>query len=139
MDLILNKFKEKGIRITKPRKSILNILFKATIPLLTDELNIFLQKENMHFNKSTIYRELRFLQIEKIIEKVDLGDRKKRYMLSGKQQRHLVCLKCKSVEDVLLLIKSFKNEEKRIEKMTQFKIKNHSLEFYGFCKKCQLK
>ncbi len=133
---IISKLKSDGFRITPARIKIVDILTKASEPVSAiDLLEVFSNSEKS-VNKTTVYRELDFLMEQKLIQSVEFGDGKKRYELNLSHHHHLICLNCKKVEDVDLKL-DLKNEEKRIEKETGFKIDSHSLEFFGFCKKCQ--
>jgi Fe2+ or Zn2+ uptake regulation protein len=123
-------------RQTKVRKALLKIFAQDNKPFSVPEILAFLQKENLTPNKTTIYRELEFLIEKDIIHEVRLGDRKTRYETTAQDHHHhLICIKCKKIEDVLLTI-DVDSEEKRIEKEKKFKVLHHSLEFFGVCKQC---
>jgi hypothetical protein len=61
----------------------------------------------------------------------------KRYeLLQEGHHHHVICSKCRKVQDVVLKV-DLDAEEHKIQKDTGFKIQSHSLEFFGLCTDCQ--
>jgi Fur family transcriptional regulator, ferric uptake regulator len=111
--------------ITKARSKIMGIFSESTKPLSALDL---LRKVKV--NKTTIYRELDYLEDVGVLGKVDFGDRIRRYELKSlDHHHHLVCLKCKSVANI--------NMNENFELPKDFKVVRHNLEFFGFCPNCQ--
>lgn len=132
--LILDELKRRGLRQSRIRKILVNIFTNSSQPISAVDL---LEKNKVSANKTTIYRELYTLVSQKILREIDFGDGIKRYELSGDtHHHHLICTNCKKIEDVDLKT-DLDKEEQRVEKETGFKIKSHSLEFFGLCKNCQ--
>lgn len=132
--LILDELKRRGLRQSRIRKILVNIFANSSQPISAVDL---LEKNKVSANKTTIYRELYTLVSQKILSEIDFGDGIKRYELSGgTHHHHLICTNCKKIEDVDLKT-DLDKEEQRVEKETGFKIKSHSLEFFGLCKNCQ--
>lgn len=135
---ILTSLKEQGHRITKARGAIVEILKENKMPLSVGELDEKLQIQGINANKTTLYRELEFLLAQRLINEINLGEDKKRYELSGaKHHHHLVCINCKRVEDIDLE-NDLSRQENIIKNTKKFKVINHSLEFFGLCKNCQV-
>ena len=65
------KLKDKGIRCTKQRVEILNILIKHSKPLTAKEIDKRLKETEVDLRLSTIYRTLNLLEREKFIELFD--------------------------------------------------------------------
>lgn len=133
---ILLKLKTDGHRITPIREKIIDLISKSESPLSAPELQEFFLISKIKVNKTTIYRELDFLLQKTLINEVEFGDGKKRYELNDGHHHHLICLNCSKIEDVDLET-DLSREQSKIEKETGFKIKSHSLEFFGYCKNCQ--
>ncbi|MEK9166808.1 MAG: Fur family transcriptional regulator [Patescibacteria group bacterium] len=128
----LADLKAKGFRITKARAAILDLLEKSNAPVSADEI-----VASLGVNKSTVYRELDFLESQDLITDIRLDNAKNMYESKSKNHHHhLYCIKCKKIEEV-----DMDNDldifEKKLEKDTKFKIKKHSLEFFGTCLTCQ--
>src|SRR3989344_424207 len=132
---LLQELREQGHRITNVRKALVELLEKSKMPLSADELGKSLEAKKLKVNKSTVYRELDFLKGNNIVQEVEFGDKKKRYEISAKHHHHVVCLECKSVQDVDLQ-SDLDEAERKIARQKGFKIINHSLEFFGLCASC---
>jgi Fe2+ or Zn2+ uptake regulation protein len=123
-------------RLTPARKTILDIFSKHTKPLSAIALQDILKNKNIVVNKTTIYRELDFLLKKRFIKQLYLSSDKKLYESANlKHHHHLICTDCGLIEDVSLA-KNILEEEKRFESEKQFKILNHSIEFFGLCADC---
>jgi len=135
---ILDSFKKDGFRFTSTREAILDLFYESKKPLSCQDIRKQLEHKNISANKTTVYRELEFMKNKNVIEEFQLDDGVKRYEICSDHHHHVVCLKCRKIE-CIKLDKELNEQEKRIEENNQFKIINHSLEFYGFCRKCQVK
>jgi Fur family transcriptional regulator, ferric uptake regulator len=142
MDNIINiqeSLKLKGYRSSAVRDWILKLLSESKKPLFASEILDVLKKVGLSPNKTTVYRETDKLLAEGIIREVDLLDGKKRYELSSNGcHHHFVCRKCSAIEcidlgeEIHLLVDA-------LEKKNGFKVKEHMLEMFGVCKKCNKK
>ena len=128
----LDELKSKGFRITKARTAILELLENSITPISADEIVL-----SLGVNKSTVYRELDFLESQDMITDIRLDNANNMYESKSKNHHHhLYCIKCKKIEEVDME-KDLDVFEKKLEKDTKFKIKKHSLEFFGICLTCQ--
>jgi Fe2+ or Zn2+ uptake regulation protein len=133
---ILSDLKEKGLKNTRVRKSIIEILINSSTPLSVSEILEKLLKDHLNPNKTTIYREIEFLKKFQVLQEIDFGDGKKRYEISEDHHHHIICINCQTVSDIAME-KDLNNQEKQILKQLGFKPIGHSLEFFGLCSKCQ--
>lgn len=133
----IGTLKEGGFRITPVRRAILELLVGAKKPISAEELLKRLGSMNLSPNKTTVYRELDFLEAQKLIRSLSLNPERRMYEITGAgHHHHLMCMKCEQVEDVAME-DDMKAYEKRLGKKSSFKILDHSLEFFGLCKNCQ--
>lgn len=135
MDTILQKIKADGYRLTKIRKAMVMILCNQRCLIASSDMQTRLSKSHIKADRTTIYRELRFLLEKNIIRKIQLGDDKTYYEISAEHHHHLVCTKCNKIKEIVIG-KHLEEQEKKIYKKEKFKITSHSLEFYGLCHKC---
>lgn len=133
---ILQKLKENGHRQTVARTALIEVLARDHRPLDAGEILQILVKRGVAINKTTLYRELAFLQQQGMVTDVRLNERQTRYELAGEHHHHVVCTSCDRIEEVEL-DHHLEAQEKKIEALTQFKIEKHSLEFFGLCAACQ--
>ncbi len=139
-DSYIIKLRAGGERITPIRIALVEILSKSKVPRTPQELLAELDKNGFKANKTTVYRQLGTLQRFSIVHEVHFADRTKRYELVGESghHHHLVCLQCQRIEDVSFPT-DLEKQEKAIWEKNKFKILQHSLEFFGTCKACQMK
>lgn len=137
---IIHTLKNNGERITPIRTALIEILGKSKSPQTPQELLAELCKKGFKANKTTVYRQLETLRQFSIVEEVNFADRSKRYELVSENghHHHLVCLKCQRVEDVEFPT-DLEAQEKIIWKKQKFKVLQHSLEFFGICRRCGVK
>jgi len=135
MDTILKTIRVSGGRLTKTKKAIIDVLSQNRCFLSKQELVKKLKIEKIKPNRSTIYRELQFLTKNNIIIKNTIAGMDY-YEIPQDHHHHLVCLSCNSISKVEIG-NHLEKQEKQIAKQNNFNIVNHSLEFYGYCHKCQ--
>lgn len=140
------RFRGRGYRITVPRQAILNVLSKTDKHLSAEDIYLAVHKVYPAIGLTTVYRTLELLVQMGLVFKFDFGDGRARYELAQgpggiRHHHHLVCTKCGRVIDYT----DFIDEEKELLRKTEeglakkykFKIKNHLIQFYGICDKCQ--
>jgi Fur family ferric uptake transcriptional regulator len=122
--------------MTAARRFMIAALCEATSPLAATDLLKDLDKHKLHSNKTTVYRELSFLEKQNIVKAIDFGDGTKRYeVVSDHHHHHLICTNCGKVEDVEL-DRDVDDEGVRLGKQKGFAVTGHYLEFFGRCKNC---
>ena len=142
-----NKLSKYCCRLTKPRQTILDILNNTKKHLSADQIYKEASKISFGGGLSTIYRNLKLLVRIGLVWKFDAGDNKARYEIAKRPDEsyhhHLICKKCNSIIDYSDSIgneKDFiKKREKNLSNKYNFKIENHSIDFFGLCYKCSKK
>jgi len=134
---IQTSLKNNGLKNTKHRTAILNILEKTDQPIAVEQIFCELKSKNISINLSTVYRILEALTDKDIVTKITItGDSRALYECNKMIHRHyLVCTQCKKIIDINHC--PLEAYEKAIEKETNFKISGHKLDIYGFCPECQ--
>lgn len=134
------KLHEFGYKATPARLLILNALQKSKSPL---SAQIIIDKIRKSVDPATVYRTLKTLKKEGIIRPIDFRHNHSHYELDTDQKKkhhhHLICTKCGSIEDISYCdIELLEEIVMRKSKLFNY-INEHSLEFYGFCNKCDKK
>lgn len=125
--------KDKGLKSTKTRTTILNLLKKDS-PLSAEQ--IFENLKDSNIKLSSIYRNLAIFLEENIVLKSVGFDNISYYQLNTDHHKHqIVCTNCNKT--VIIQNCPLHEIEKDIEKNTGFKIMAHSFEFTGLCEDCQ--
>lgn len=136
LDELIEKAKLAGGRTTRTRMAILSYMFSLDKPASSKEILNFLKTKKILVNRTTIYRELSFLINNCIAREVRLIGKPSLFELAYRHCHHLICLKCNKVKTIAM-DNHLRSEEIKIMKKEDFKITNHSLEFYGLCQKCR--
>jgi Fur family ferric uptake transcriptional regulator len=122
-----------GLKATPQRLTVLSLLAKAKKPVSIAEL----QKKASSLDNVTLYRSLETLVENSLARPVDLRHGHTDYELTTDREHHhhIVCEKCGAIEDFEWCPEPAL--EKKILKNTSFaKLTDHSVEFFGLCKKC---
>ena len=134
------KLKEKGYKLTTQRKSIIDVFLKnQSSHLSPEEIYDNVRNSYPEIGLATVYRTLQLLEQLNIVYKVNFDDGCSRYELNldtdDHQHHHLICTKCGKVKEVKLDL--LENLEAEIEKEGDFKVVNHNVKFFGYCKNCE--
>lgn len=136
---ICNRLSEKDYKLTPQRKIIVkSLLENANGHLSAEDLYGIVKRKHPEIGLATVYRSLELLADLGVLQKMDFGDGRSRYEFNDDEvhhHHHLICLSCGEVqefEDDLL-----ETLETAISRKSQFRITDHQLKFYGYCRKCQ--
>ncbi len=132
--------RDHSYKLTPQRQTILRMfLEQEDRHLSAEELYMLVKHQNPEIGLATVYRTLDILAEIGVLLKNDFGDGRTRYEFSRKDEHHhhhhLICLGCGNVsefDDDLL-----ESLEAVITKRNQFKVIDHDLKFYGYCRKCE--
>lgn len=131
--------KQAGLKNTKHRTSVLEILSGSDQPVSAEQVFLKLAEKGVNANLSTVYRILESFAAKGLAVKTNIGsDTKALFEISSTGHRHhMICIKCRkmtSVEDCPL-----EEYEKMLQKKTGFNVTGHKLEIYGYCEECKMK
>ena len=124
--------------MTRTRQAVLSVLESTKYPLSPAELYARLRKRNVAIDPVTVYRNLSALKSIGLIRQIKLHQEEQfRYeMRQGREHHHHIrCKNCGRIEDLLLC--PLKKLTAMIQRETRFLVGDHSLEFSGWCPKCQ--
>ncbi|MCB1443340.1 MAG: transcriptional repressor [Methyloceanibacter sp.] len=121
---------ERGIRMTGQRRSIARILSEADGHPDVEEVYRRVAECDPRISLSTVYRTIRLLEDEGIVERHDFGDGRARYEPVGRDHHdHLINVQTGEVIE-------FTNEEierlqERVARELGFQLIGHRLELFG--------
>ena len=134
--------KEKGLKVTNQRLIMLEILGRNPGKHLTaEDIYNLVKAEHPEMGLATVYRTIQVLMELHLIDRVNFDDGVERYELAhansgagAHHHHHLICLGCGKVlefeEDML------EGLELKIIEKTGFKVIDHEVKLYGYCKEC---
>lgn len=127
------KLRQRGYKVTLPRILILDILSNAKSPLSTFDLY---ERTKRSMNRSTVYRVLDVLISSELVRRIDFRHDHPHYEINlDDDHHHIICLSCGYSEDIDCKLTNA--EESLLSNSKKFaEVKEHSLEFYGYCKNC---
>lgn len=97
---ILAQLRERGGRVTTPRRAIVAELLRAEGHVTADELALRVRARYPDVSESTIYRTLNVLSEFGVVRHVHLGHGPAVYHLADEAHHHLVCESCGLVIEV---------------------------------------
>lgn len=124
-----------GLKKTKSRQQVLELLLKEGRPMDALEIYTLLVREDTTIDQVTVYRVLDIFFQKGLVHRLEFQEGKFRYELAGEEHHHLICQNCGKIEDISDCgLEAF---EKEIRQKKGFIVKKHSLEFFGLCSVCQ--
>lgn len=142
IDKLKNNLKEKGYKLTPQRRAIVDIIISNEGKHLTTEELYDLVKVNCpEIGLATVYRTVQLLEEMGVICRFELDDGCNRYELVHEEENHrhhhLICTNCGKVIEVEADLLEILEQD--IQTKYDFKVKNHSVKFYGLCSECSRK
>ena len=109
--------------------------------LTAEEIYDLVKEQHPETGLATVYRTIQMLNELHIVDKLNLDDGFARYEIAKEMgemnehhHHHLICLKCGKVlsfEDDML-----ESLENRIMEAMKFRIMDHDVKLYGYCRDC---
>ncbi len=145
-DLFRQMLKEKGLKVTRQRLLVLELM--AAHPgehLTAEEIFALARVQDPSIGLATVYRTVQVLVDLKLLDRVSFDDGYARYelgLLPGEQSRrhhhhHAICLGCGRVfpfeEDLLDTL-----EQSLLERLG-FAVTDHEVKLFGYCRSCREK
>ncbi len=126
-----------GLKNTKHRNSILNIIQKSVQPLTIEQIYLELINQEISINLSSVYRNLKILAEKGLIIKTSMTGNKALFEFNNfEHKHHLICIKCNRIISIGEC--PFAEYEKKLKEKCGFNITGHKLEIYGVCNDCNI-
>lgn len=126
--------KDKGLKVTKNRLEVLDVIGQSSSPLSAEEIFSKLPKNSC--DRATLFRTLKQFTENNLLEMLDFSEGFSRYGLHCEEHHHhhVICTECKKIEPVPFCIpKEFELSLKR----RGYTNIQHKMEFFGLCTDCQ--
>jgi Fur family ferric uptake transcriptional regulator len=139
MSAVRGPLRKHGIRLTRQRELLFDLINKSHVHLNADQLYELAKTRDARINRVTVYRTLKILKQEGLIDELDLlhheGDQHYYETRLKREHAHIVCLRCGSVREYfgepLRMLKD------QIESDFGFQIAVARTEVGGYCADCQ--
>jgi len=132
--------KANSLKFTIQREVILETLYNSDEHLTPESLHHLIQEKypELKTGIATVYRTLSLLEDSNVVTSLSFGAQGKKYELGAKEHHdHLICTECGEITE--FVDEAIEKRQHAITDELGFKMKDHSMQIYGICKKCQEK
>ncbi len=138
---LADRMRKKGLRLTGERKVLAQVLEGATEHLDAETVFALAQRRDPTIHRATVYRTLQRLKKLGLIDELDLmhvdGERHYYEVTTGSLHVHLVCTRCKSVEEPSGPF--WERMKRRVREEHGFEPQVVRIEMAGLCAECARK
>ena len=130
---VLERLRQCGLRMTRNRESLVEVLMGSDHPLSADEI-----REKAGFSSTdlvTVYRNLEAFQSAGLLQRIPLENGSQLFELTdlNDQYHHLICRECHKTERLEVCLGEKLSKKAETLGYTQIA---HVLEVYGICGEC---
>src|SRR3989440_9152088 len=140
LDSIRGSLRDKGVRLTRQRQILLELIDKTGEHLDAESLYQMAKEKDPKLNRVTVYRTLKMLKAGGLVDELDLmhyGGDQHYYETRLKQEHaHVICLRCGKVEE--FFGDPLQKLRKQIESHFGFQVVLARTEVGGYCSHCQV-
>jgi len=138
-DSTQGSLKQRGVRLTRQRQILLELIDKTGEHLDAERLFQMAKERDPKLNRVTVYRTLKMLKAGGLVDELDLmhyGGDQHYYETRLKQEHaHVICLRCGKVEE--FFGEPLQRLRKQIESHFGFQVLLARTEVGGYCAHCQ--
>lgn len=138
---LIERMKQAGLRMTKQRVAMANLITLWSRPFTSAELIIDLDRSGLGVHRATVFRDLNILGQKGILREVKTANQKGRFFaLAHDRSGHfLVCERCGKVTEVTAgeMMPVLKQWTQLAKAAVGWRVRTHEVESYGLCPECQ--
>jgi Fe2+ or Zn2+ uptake regulation protein len=132
---IIQKLREKGLKLTSQRLAIMEVLIdKTPVHPGADLIYREAKKKVKSLSLSTVYSTLNELSKHGIIKTLEFDRMGNRYEANMREHINLICKGCKKIMDYK---PPFIIDSDEIAKRCRFQVTDSRFEYYGYCQECR--
>src|SRR6266704_2212119 len=137
---IQDSFRERGIRLTRQRQILLDLIDQSGEHLDAEALYQLAKEKDPKINRVTVYRTLKLLKLGGLVDELDLmhhaGDQHYYETRLKQEHAHVICLRCGKIEE--FFGDPLHQLREQIESHFGFEIVLARTEVGGYCAHCQV-
>ena len=126
---------ERGFRMTRQRRVILDELRRANVHPTADELHARVRRRLPHISLATVYRNLDLLSEAGEVRKIELAGQQRRYDGCTETHQHVRCVRCGRIDDMPCTPMPALAGE--VRDRLDYEIVDCRIEFSGVCPACR--
>lgn len=129
---IVARLKQEGLRMTKPREKILDVLQSTSVPLSAEDI----QRDIDSIDLVTVYRNVETFLHLGVVHRIILEGGKQVFQIESHSHHHhhIICRECHKAECLDFCAASKIEKQAKALGFTQL---THVFEVYGLCTECQ--
>jgi Fur family transcriptional regulator, peroxide stress response regulator len=136
LDGLMDKLRGQGYRLTPQRRAVLRVLLTSSDHPSAEQVYNRLQAEFPGISLGTIYKTAALLKEQGELLEIGFCDAGNRLdALRPYPHPHLICVRCKSVVD--LVADAVQATAEEVARSTGYRIVSQRLDFFGVCPRCQ--
>ena len=139
LESIEGSLKERGVRLTRQRQILLDLIDKTGEHLDAERLFQMAKERDPKINRVTVYRTLKLLKAGGLVDELDLmhygGDQHYYETRLKPEHAHVICMRCGKVEE--FFGEPLQRLRKQIETHFGFQVLLARTEVGGYCSHCQ--
>jgi Fur family transcriptional regulator, ferric uptake regulator len=136
---IQGSLKKRGVRLTRQRRVLLELIDRSGRHLDAEELLALARQVDPNINRVTVYRTLKMLKEGQLVDELDLmhygGDQHYYETRMKDEHAHIVCLRCGKIEE--FYGEPLQRLRRQVESHFGFQIVVARTEIGGYCSHCQ--
>ena len=132
---VISYLKENNIKVTKARKSILEIILTSKEAINANIIYDLLEKDGTKIDLSTVYRTLDLLESKKILNKFDLGNNMYNYTVNKNGHKHMI--QCDLCNKEMVIDCPIPQIEEQIKAKTGITLTESHVYLKGICRECK--
>jgi len=140
LESIQGSLKERGVRLTRQRQILLDLIDKTGEHLDAERLFQMAKERDPKLNRVTVYRTLKLLKEGGLVDELDLAhfEGEKHYYETRLKQEHahIICLRCGRVEE--FFGEQLQALRGQVQSQFGFEIAFARTEVGGYCSHCQV-
>jgi len=138
--LIKDSLKEKGVRLTRQRQILLDLIDQSGQHLDAERLFQLGREKDPKLNRVTVYRTLKLLKAGGLVDELDLmhhdGDQHYYETRLKQEHAHVICLRCGKIEEFFGDL--LKRMREQIQSHFGFEVVLARTEVGGYCSHCRV-
>ena len=140
LDSIEGSLKERGVRLTRQRQILLDLIDQSGQHLDAERLYQLGREKDPKLNRVTVYRTLKLLKAGGLVDELDLmhhsGDQHYYETRLKQEHAHVICLRCGKIEE--FFGDPLRKMREQIQSHFGFEIVLARTEVGGYCAHCQV-
>jgi Fur family ferric uptake transcriptional regulator len=124
------------VELTRSQERILQLLKELHRSASAQDIYVELRNRSQGVGLATVYRSLEALKLSGTVQVRTLSSGESLYSTVQEDKHHLTCLYCH--RSIPIAECPVDRLEMKLQKLHQFKIYYHTLEFFGVCSSCNV-